>query len=568
MQEEELIRLQLTTLFTVVFVLIVTTVVRRLALYKAQEGATIAKLEQLQASISLPGTLRAAWSLRCFKSRTSVVLLLIWTFYYLGSQATTSEYGYRLSSASHKLPMVYFNVKKPSMFYSSYSTVKVTELALSNINAIYNTFTMVLSNANIPTASDLNGAVLLPLLRADGTPRFGQPRLQRGLHDYYDVSDPSKVIYTSYVGMPIFTLLPGEYGIWSINGMQGNYNLNASYFNASCEVMGIQNASSFPRNTDPQTQISINTTSHADPKILRPEDAPAQFDIWARFNSTSPVMYASCRLQEIGVQLKVSCNAGDCAAKGMRFQQGAAPLNRTVFDYSNFTSVFFHNLLYSDGIPSGVKNANFNNGASSTASQIIESFGALALDISSPADSFPPGSQQEQNAILAEDITQMINTYYQASLDPYQGSYNDPAYLALAYTIDGVTSPDWAHSTFEGNEYEPKYVLSVPWVVVDLISCFILLAAAVFAFWLRRRTLAPDIFGYVSSLTRDNPHLHLPDGGSTMSGLERARMLKHVRIKLADVANDSGVGKVGLSYAGPSDAQVHMAHLKRDRQYV
>lgn len=88
---------------------------------------------------------------------------------------------------------------------------------------------------------------------------------------------------------------------------------------------------------------------------------------------------------------------------------------------------------------------------------------------------------------------------------------------------------------------------------MDLISCKILLAAALVAFWLRKNTLAPDIFGYVSSLTRDNPHLNLPEGGFTMSGLERARTLRKVKARIADVADENGVGKVGLRYAGPAD---------------
>jgi hypothetical protein len=36
------------------------------------------------------------------------------------------------------------------------------------------------------------------------------------------------------------------------------------------------------------------------------------------------------------------------------------------------------------------------------------------------------------------------------------------------------------------------------------------------------RTVAGDIFSYISSMTRDNPHMNLPDGESAMSGSERA----------------------------------------------
>ena len=71
---------QLVTAFTIVFVTIISTLVRRYALYKAQRGAYVAELEQLQGSISLPSTLKLIWSLRAF-STTSVALVGIWSFY-------------------------------------------------------------------------------------------------------------------------------------------------------------------------------------------------------------------------------------------------------------------------------------------------------------------------------------------------------------------------------------------------------------------------------------------------------------------------------------------------------
>jgi hypothetical protein len=66
----------------------------------------------------------------------------------------------------------------------------------------------------------------------------------------------------------------------------------------------------------------------------------------------------------------------------------------------------------------------------------------------------------------------------------------------------------------KGALYAPQYRLSIPLVIVDLISCKILLAAALASMWLRKNTRALDIFGYVSSLTRNDPHLNLLEGGS------------------------------------------------------
>jgi hypothetical protein len=69
---------QLVTLYTVVFGTIVGTLVKRYALWKAEQGASVGELEQLQSSVSLPKTLGLVWSLRSL-SFTSMGLVFIWS---------------------------------------------------------------------------------------------------------------------------------------------------------------------------------------------------------------------------------------------------------------------------------------------------------------------------------------------------------------------------------------------------------------------------------------------------------------------------------------------------------
>ena len=52
---------QLVTLFTIVFATIIGTLVRRVALWRAQKGASVATLEQLHASTSLPKAISSIW---------------------------------------------------------------------------------------------------------------------------------------------------------------------------------------------------------------------------------------------------------------------------------------------------------------------------------------------------------------------------------------------------------------------------------------------------------------------------------------------------------------------------
>lgn len=567
--------LQLTTIFTVVFILIITIVVRRLALYKAQEGATVAKLEQLQASISLPGTLKAIWSLRAFTSRTSAILLMIWGWFYLGSQATTSEYEYRNSDAFWNVPIAFFSPEKSSLFFSNHSRASVSQIQLSNINSMYNIFSLDSSgDASTPAPADLNGAVKLPYVRADGTPYVGANMLHRDRHGYYDVSHSSQMTYASSLGTNIYYLINNNEvsnGVY-VNGLEGDFTYNTTFFNVSCSETEARNASAFPSGTLDYTQISINATKNASTSPIGPGDPPAGFDIWARPNATSYVLHTFCHLDLITVEVKAGCTAAKCSAKKMRIAPGTVPINRTVFDNTNFTSLFFNSLLFANGPPRGYS-LQGEDTAGSIVETIMDSFDYLIT----AADGIPVGydfafGKSIDDSAQSLAMTTMINTYYDISLDPTQGTINDDNVYngPLADVLTGnVRSKDWITGHMKGAAFEPQYRLSIPWVIVDLISCQILLLAATLAMWLRKRTLAPDIFGYVSSLTRDNPHVNLPDSGSTLSGLERARMLKNVRVKIADVAGEDGVGRVGLRYAGlAADLNVQMAHLKKDRQYV
>lgn len=63
----------------------------------------------------------------------------------------------------------------------------------------------------------------------------------------------------------------------------------------------------------------------------------------------------------------------------------------------------------------------------------------------------------------------------------------------------------------------------------------------------------PRILGYVSTMTRDNSYVDLPSGGCTLDGLERARLLKDMRVRLQDVAPEDGVGHIALSSAETSE---------------
>lgn len=55
---------------------------------------------------------------------------------------------------------------------------------------------------------------------------------------------------------------------------------------------------------------------------------------------------------------------------------------------------------------------------------------------------------------------------------------------------------------------------------------------------------APDMMGYVSSFTYNNPYMSVPTGGESLGAMERARLLRDVKVKIGDARVDDEVGHV------------------------
>lgn len=61
--------------------------------------------------------------------------------------------------------------------------------------------------------------------------------------------------------------------------------------------------------------------------------------------------------------------------------------------------------------------------------------------------------------------------------------------------------------------------------------------------------------------TYENPHVRIPQGGSTLDAMERARLLKDVDVYIGDVHGDKTVGHIAVA------AGVPMRRLERSRMY-
>lgn len=84
------------------------------------------------------------------------------------------------------------------------------------------------------------------------------------------------------------------------------------------------------------------------------------------------------------------------------------------------------------------------------------------------------------------------------------------------------------------------------WVAVLVVITFILEAMAIAGFALGLYIRGPDILGFASSMTRDNPHMDIPTGGSSLDGPDRAMILGHLQVQLTDIFPEDESGYIAL----------------------
>jgi hypothetical protein len=152
------------------------------------------------------------------------------------------------------------------------------------------------------------------------------------------------------------------------------------------------------------------------------------------------------------------------------------------------------------------------------------------------------------NDILADRFTLVFNTYWHATINTplIVGRSFDLANLGGAYT---PWFNPWANTTASLLAYNPPmYSVNKPWLALMIISTAITFVMGIIGLVIKYRTQVPDIFGYVSSLTRDSPYLATPSmtHGSLLTGAQRARCLKEERVRFLHVDPEQDMGRITL----------------------
>lgn len=565
--------IQMVTIFTIIFVAIMATAIRRYALYKAQHGAYLADLEQLHASISFPDTIKMVFFLRKF-NWLSLILLLVWCFYYLGTQSQILEYTFATSDSLRNNEAAYPNERARFNFTSQ------REEPGSFINIIN---TEMKAYLETPAAElvwteagvDQDGFVLIPDMHIERSDSRGRPlitprqRSQQELESWMTIH-PNSEQYTSGSGKKLYLHLKDLHtnsskgGAWNYVGppegekVIGGGTFTTSFLHVQCDSPEPRPLTEFPSGVATGMTTCMNMTSTTDSNSIR------AFELWHRWNpidwadiltgseeingQSSGAIKLNCQITRPDLELETKCSETACVPRKMRYLPDKdAHQSRTPFDDERWAFDFFDNYLWSTGEPEPQMRNSTPHTVVERSMQIYNLVGFLSENADTIA-TFPTMESLMSN--FSASLTIHINTYYNLGLKI--GLPTPEESLEFYNTL-----------TFKGAPYAPAYRLHWPWITIDYFCGFLLFLAAIWAWWLRKRTLAPDIFGYVSSLTRDNPHVPV-EGGSALSGIDRARHMKKVKIRIGDVGIDGDVGRVGIVYLH-DDAEVQA--LSKHRKY-
>ncbi|KAH0537230.1 hypothetical protein FGG08_005972 [Glutinoglossum americanum] len=515
---------------------------KKLALFRAERGISLALLERLMGSSSLAGALKSLYMLRTL-SLAGVAIVLLWSLSPVGGQASLRLMTTANRSSTASIPLRYLDSSDAATMVTSFESGDSAVRAKQMIDALYVASILapdsvqssrmdIWGNLKIPSLESLNSSSL------DGNGWVSIPK--------------GRVLYSSLIGLPVVGLLSEG---------KSSFAIESSYMFLDCpdvsksdKLIEFQNdcpASNSSCYIGTNTtygrfssfQFGSNTASSGNTSITTPREI-----VFAIGEGQGGVFtIAKCTLTMSYVESRVGCDGKNCAVVEMRKSRmnHTSPAFTPLYIppiFSNFVAGF----SYVDGPNPGTGGTTMTEDFISNTS--IGGGGGMSL-YSIPRDLF------------TSRLNLAFNTYWLPSLGftPTAFAGNLPTNFNLSNFFDAL------NTTATITTSQERYVCDRAWLSILLISASILFVTGLVGYILDYMSKSPDILGYMSTLTRDSPYMDLPSGGTALDGDERARLLKDVQLTVADVDWSRDVGHIALSTLRDSPAK--MARSEKGRLF-
>jgi hypothetical protein len=375
------------------------------------------------------------------------------------------------------------------------------------------------------------------------------------------------VPYSSYYGIPLadFSEYDGAYaGTW-------NFTIHSSYLYLDCPFLHFETLdqiNSDLNNLFPGMTYDnlYNTSTGSLSMEMMPPDATNRTGNITFVSTCSAATgpsgektyaYAFCGLSQTFVDSDISCLDSNCTVVNITKIPNVPPTIMT-----DFIDEF---LKASD---TGLSDYPYIGDTT---------FSMTELWIRNQSNATEPGAGDycDLSSLNPQEFTQslayLINTFYSTGFthDYQVGSI---AWNSTVTLSDGLTnSSDTIRLTLQAegvHTYQSDiapFLFRIDWLFLTLFEfcAVMLLLIGIVGVLLESKTIAPDILGFASNLARQNRYVKLPKVDGRMSGGERARRLKEVRVMMQDVRGGEEVGKIVLGNANESAERLRPGRLYR-----
>lgn len=549
------------TIYPIMFTAIVGRLMNDIALYRVERGARLGTIEQLIQSDSLASAIKTAFILRN-RAWGGVLIIVVWLFSPLGGQSSLRVLSEIDSFSVHNQTIIY--TTGDSLSSSPFDIAAVSNLIQATLRSpqtAKNGYIDPWQNVKMPAHSNISGQ----------TPTDGG----NGSAEWFRLDLRDSDSYTALAGVPLWGLprignvsftipwtflqteceqIPDAWDKWCSNQTQTDRSFcfrqaqNGTFRNGTMWTMNWP-SDRFLNATDPPEYAKLQSWLHC-----------------TESHSSSCSSMFECPIKSVHTDVNVSCTTGLCQATAMRMSS------------TNLRPDFL--TPWTEWLDIAENSRKRDVAALST---FVESWSDVVgsnENGTALVDSFLSASNQSDIAIFFHDIanttadefsirtTQMLNTYWQAA--QYYRDISSRQSDVFPYSTRDMVETDghrdfYADVTAEVKTGTRMYKGNRIWIVLLIYISFILMVCTVASIIMQSKTKAPDILGYVSTLTRDNVYFEHCQAGSTLDGASRARALQDLIVYVADVRPHMKVGRIALS-TGRTGGMPH-GRLDDNRKY-
>lgn len=610
------------TLFPIMFAAISGRSMKMIARYLAEKGTKLSTLELLMASQSVWGTVESQMLMRRL-TIVGANLLFLWTMSPLGGQASLRLMSRSIRTVETYAPLRYLSTGPGSAAWAmSSGTYVETDGSLTQVQALYAASLMgsekvkkgpedTWGNVKVPyyreTENKTNGWVTVTsdsqrpedYVSLVGIPVVGRPKDRDGRFSLETSQltvdcEPwtSLAVKEKHDYAELEKLVPGQ--IWKNMSDENSPWGNTKVAGGKSSTFFLQTDLPLSQGGDDGDGRFNSFSGYVNSSMVGREFPKRKLTYASSFKygplDNTTLYVTNCSLGQSHTETIVECTKDNCAAVKVR---------RSLSDLRDTrVTPFDHILIASLSLVAFPKAFGWSRGSNPT-EQFI--YNTTSFQITSPTTMFGdnPG-WVNLSELTPEDFSRrlalVLNTYYQLTVAPNAYFGNLPqtnfsafgpdtspvtdvdAYLPSNVSIKNTTFENWFRpfdiKSHDSNLYfigattnatisktHEIFVCEFAWLSLLFVAAGSIFLVGGASLVLKRKTLGPEMFGFVTSMTYENPYLNVPRGGTTLDAMERARLLRDVEVYVGDVCGNKDVGHIALAAGTP------MRKLDRGRLY-